>query len=108
MVPTTGEHFIIFGRTNVIFGGKIVIFGVLFVMIVTRLRTKNPMQFCDFPRILESESNLTEVFEKEKITPDVVPPLSPREMKQLGGNTTALYLRQNPTSEFDIQVLNLV
>ena len=29
-------------------------------------------------------SNLTEVFEKEKIRPDVVPLLSAREMKQLG------------------------
>ena len=36
VVPTTGEHFIVFGPTNIILGGKIIIFGALFIMIVIK------------------------------------------------------------------------
>ena len=50
---------------------------------------QNLLYTCDFPRILKSENggedcNGLELFEKEKITPDVVPLLSASEMKQLG------------------------
>ena len=92
------------------------IFGALLAMIVTRLPTniaggkfENGGKDCNYDLELHfsNSSNLTEVFEKEKITPDVVPPLRASEMKRLCVNTMELYLRQNSTSEFNIQVSDL-
>ena len=62
--PTTGEHFIIFGPTNIILGGKIIIFGALFVMIVIKkkgniIRVNNPnLKMAEKTAILTSSSIL--------------------------------------------------